>query len=112
VPDWSAPPGIATRMERVWLMTSKHIVHLSRDRVPSNPDDWQQEDTSYRALMQISRDAFKALSLFIDAYERRGGEHAEWLRAMESGTRPRTQRELRALRSPHPKPPPVVIDWW
>ena len=76
VSDWNAPPGIATRMERVWLMASKHIVHLSPDRVPSGPDDWQQEDMSFRALICITRDAFKALSLFIDAYEHQGGPHA------------------------------------
>ena len=67
---------------------------------------------SYRALMQISRDAFKALSFFIDAYKGQGGKHAEWLREMESGTRPRTQKELKALRGSHRKPPRVVIDWW
>lgn len=112
VPDWAVPSGIATRMERVWLMASKHIVHLGKDRVPSNPDDWQQEDMSYGALMRITRDSFKALSLFIDDYEACGGEYATWLREMYQGTRPRTRRELQAVRRGKPKPSPVVIDWW
>ena len=112
VPDWNAPPGIAARMERVWLMASKHVVHLSKDRVPNNPDNWQQEDLSYQALMRITRDAFKAFLRFTDAYERQGGEHAAWVRDMYRGTRPRTQKELVALRRPNQKPPPVVIEWW
>jgi hypothetical protein len=112
VPDWEAPPGIAKRMERVWLMASKHIVHLSRDRVPANPDDWRQEDMSYGGLMRITRDAFKAFALFIDAYERQGGAEAERLRDFCQGARPRTQKELADLRRPNRKPPPVVIEWY
>lgn len=112
IPDWTVAPAMATRMKRVWLMASKHIVHLGQDRVPSNPDDWQQEDMSYGALMRITRDAFKALSLFIDAYEKSGGQYATWLREMHQGTRPRTRQELAALRRGKPKPRPLVIDWW
>lgn len=111
-PDWEAPPRIAKRMERVWLMASKHIVHMSQHRVPATPDDWRQEDLSFRALMRITRDAFKALALFTDAYERQGGAHAEWLRDLYQGTRPRTQKELADLRRPNRKPPPVVFEWW
>jgi hypothetical protein len=112
VPDWEAPPGIAKRMERVWLMASKHIVHFSQDRVPATSADWRQEDLSFGALMRITRDAFKALALFTDAYERQGGAHAEWLRELYSGARPRTQKELASLRRKNRKPPPVVIEWW
>ncbi|MDD7814453.1 hypothetical protein PP713_17955 [Mycobacterium sp. CSUR Q5927] len=111
VPDWEVPPGIAKRMERVWLMASKHIVHLSWGRVPAAPDDWRQENMSYGGLMRITRDAFKAFALFIDAYEREGGSEAEWLRDFYQGARPRTQKELAALRRPSRKPPPVVIEW-
>jgi hypothetical protein len=112
VPDWEAPPGIAKRMERVWLMASKHIVHLSQDRVPATAADWSQENLSFGALMRITRDAFKALALFTDAYERQGGAQAEWLRDLYRGTRPRTQKELAYLRRQNSKPPRVVIDWW
>jgi hypothetical protein len=111
VPDWEAPPGIAKRMERVWLMASKHIVHFSQDRVPATPDDWQQEDLSYGALMRITRDAFKALVLFTDEYERQGGAHVEYLRDLYVSARPRTQKELANLRRENRKPPPVVIEW-
>jgi hypothetical protein len=112
VPGWIAPPGIAKRMERVWLLTSKHIVHLSRDRVPVDPEDWRQEDMSYGALMRITRDAYKAFALFVDAYEQQGGLHAQWLREIEQGNRPRTLKELSALRRPNRTPAPVVLEWW
>lgn len=112
VSDWEPPPGIARRMERVWLMASKHIVHLSQDRVPETPAGWRQEDISFGALMRITRDAFKVLVLFTDAYERHGGAHAEYLRDLYVGTRPRTKKELADLRRPNRKPPPVVIEWW
>jgi hypothetical protein len=112
VPDWKPPPGIAGRMERVWSMASKHIVHLSQDRVPESPAEWRQEDISFGALMRITRDAFKALALFTDAYEEQGGTHAEYLRELYVGTRPRTQKELAALRRGKSKPPPMVLEWW
>lgn len=112
VTDWEAPPAIARRMDRVWRMASSHIVHLGKDRVPATPDEWQQEDLSYRALTRIAGDAFSALAAFIDAYDRAGGQHTAWLREMYEGTRPRTQRELAAVRRGRAKPPPVTLDWW
>lgn len=112
VSDWRPPRGIAQRMERVWLMASRHIVHLSRDRVPTSPDDWQQEDMSYRALARIARDASTALGHFTDAYERQSGPYVDQLRDMRQGTRLFTQKELAALRQGKPKPRPVVIQWW
>jgi hypothetical protein len=112
VPDWAPPTAIGARLERVWLMTSKHIVHLSHERIPETPADWRQEDLSFAALMRINRDAFRALKLFGDAYEREGGRHAVWLREMYDGTRPRTKAELARGRSRNRKPPPVVIEWW
>lgn len=112
VADWAAPPAIAARMERLWLMTSKHIVHLSQERIPETPADWRQEDLSLAGLMQINTDAFGALKLFTEAYERQGGTHADWLREIYDGTRPRTEAELARGRSRNRKPPPVVIEWW
>ncbi|WP_157932147.1 hypothetical protein [Mycobacteroides abscessus] len=112
VPDWEPPPVIGRRMERVWLMASKHIVHLSQDRVLETPADWRQEDISFGALMRITRDAFQVLVFFTDAYERHGGAHAEYLRDLYVGTRPRTKKELGDLRRPNRKPPPVIIEWW
>jgi hypothetical protein len=41
VADWTPPPAIARRMERVWLMSSKHIVHFGKARVPEAPEDWR-----------------------------------------------------------------------
>ena len=32
VPDWSPPSPAAERLEHIWQMTSKHIVHLGRSR--------------------------------------------------------------------------------
>ncbi len=80
--------------------------------MPATPADWRQENLAFGALMRITRDAFKALALFTDAYEGQGGVHAEYLRDLYVGTRPRTQKELAALRRPNRKPPPVVIEWW
>lgn len=113
----STPAGrpattIATRMERVWWMASKHVVHLSRDRHPTEPENWQGEDTSYRALMRITRDAFTALGLLIDDHQRIGGQYVDRLRDIGQGTRPFTRKEEAALRRGRPKPPPVVIEWW
>lgn len=112
VADWAPPAAIAARMERLWLMTSKHIVHLSHERIPETPADWRQEDLSLAALMRINRDAFRALKLFAESYGRRGGTHADWLREIYEGTRPRTKAELAGGRSRSGKPPPVVIEWW
>jgi hypothetical protein len=99
-------------MERVWLMASKHIVHFGKGRVPETPEDWQQEDLSYGALMRITRDGFKAFESFVEAYVQREGTYAEQVREMVSGIRPPTKKELAALRAGKPKPAPVVIDWW
>jgi hypothetical protein len=112
VPDWAPPPAIARRMERVWLMASKHIVHFAKARVPETPEDWQQEDLSYGALMRITRDGFKAFGLFVEAYMHRKGIYGEQVREMVSGIRPHTRKELAALRAGNTKPAPVVIDWW
>lgn len=98
VPDWSPHPGVANRMERVWLMTSKHVVHMSRDRVPTDPGNWRQEDTTYGALMRITRDANKCLAAFADAYAARGGPHAEFLSEMVTGVRPFSLKERAAAR--------------
>ena len=93
-------------------MASKHVVHLSRDRVPIDPDEWRQEDMSYGALARIARDAGTALRLLADADERQGGEYVQRLRDIAQGTRLFTQQELAALRRGKPKPRPVVIEWW
>jgi hypothetical protein len=112
VPDWTPPPAIARRRERVWLMSSKHIVHFGKARVPETTEDWQQEDLSYGALMRITRDGFKAFELFVEAYEHREGTCAEQTREMVSEIRPHTRKELAALRAGNAKLAPVVIDWW
>ena len=62
--------------------------------------------------MRINRDAFRALKLSAEAYERQGGTHADWVREIYDGTRPRTKAELARARGRTRKPPPVVIDWW
>ncbi len=111
VPDWTPPLALARRMGRVWRMSSKHIVHLGKARVPKSPDDWQHEDLSYGALMRITRDGFKAFELFVDAYVQREGAYADRAREMVSGARPRTRKEIAALRAGNPKPAPVTIEW-
>lgn len=98
VPDWEPPPGVANRLERVWLMTSRHIVHLSKDRVPTNPDDWRAEDTTYGGMMRITRDAYRALTAFVDAYEAADGEYAPLLRDLHGGVKPHSLRELVSFR--------------
>lgn len=97
VPDWSPPPAAARRLERVWLMTSRHIVHFGKDRVPEKLDKWEEEDMSYGALMRISRDAHTVLGRLIDAAEDLGSPHLARLRDMHHGSRPFSARETAAL---------------
>ena len=102
VPGWQVPAGIGARMERVWVLASKHVLHMSRDSVPAvQPADWQKEDTSYGALMRTTRDAFRALALFSQEYAATGGAHAQYLHDMHRDLRPRTQKgsSVRAWRA-------------
>jgi hypothetical protein len=110
--SWCPPEESAERMQRVWFMASKHIVHLSQARVPGSPTNWHQEDLSLAALGRITKDAFGALELFVDSYESHGRAHAQWLREMYNGTRPMTEAELQRLRRGAPKPAPVILEWW
>lgn len=87
-------------------MTSKHIVHLSKGRIPDSVADWQQEDLSFSALMAITNDAPAALKLFAEQYERQRGAHVDLLRRTYDGTRPRTAAELARAEKRTRKPPP------
>ena len=97
VPDWSPPPAAAERLERVWQMTSKHIVHFGKDRVPEKPDEWEEEDMSYGALMRINRDAHRVLGQLIDAADDLGSPYVDRLRDMHQGSRPFSARETAKL---------------
>jgi hypothetical protein len=97
VPDWSPPPAAAQRLQRVWLMTSKHIVHMGKDRVPQDLDGWKSEDLSYRALMQITRDVHNTLGKLVEAAESLGSPVSVQLREMHNGCRPNSTREAAAL---------------
>lgn len=122
VPEWTPPPAVAKRLERVWSMTSTHIVHFGRDRVPDQPDSWEQEDTSYRALMRINRDAHSVFGRLVDAADQLGSPHADRLRDMHHGTRPQSAKELAALHGParraarlnerHVFQDPYASVWW
>ena len=122
VPTWSPPSGVAERLDRVWWMTSKHIVHMSRDRAPESAAEWQQEDTSYRALMRINRDAYAAFSAFVEAYAVDDSRHAPMLRDMLRGASPFSAREASILHGKQRKaerraarysfPDPYASVWW
>ncbi|MCU1407357.1 MAG: hypothetical protein JWQ43_3660 [Glaciihabitans sp.] len=122
VPTWSPPPGIAKRLDRVWWMTSKHIVHIGRERVPRSPEEWQQENMSYRALMRINRDAYGAFKSFVEANAVDGSPHHAMLHGMLSGVRPFSVREASTLHGKDRKaerratrylfPDPYASVWW
>lgn len=122
VPSWAPPPGVATRLDRVWLMTSKHIVHMSRDRVPVSAENWQQEDLNYGALMRINRDAYSAFNAFVEEYAAGGGPHAALLQEMRVGVSPFSAREAARLHGRQRKaerravrysfPDPYASVWW
>jgi hypothetical protein len=96
VADWSPPKAAAMRLDRVWEMTSKNIVHFGKDRIPDSLDDWEQEDLSYGALMRINRDAHALLGKLVEAAERDGARHATELRELFQGSRPFSLREATA----------------
>lgn len=97
VPDWSPPPAAAKRLQRVWRMTSRHIVHLGKDRTPTNPDQWESEDLSFGALMRISRDAHNTLGKLVDAADALESPYSSQLREMHQGSRPISAREAAKL---------------
>lgn len=99
LPEWSPPKPLAKRLTRVWVLASKEVAHLSRDRLPTTIDEWAPEDLSYRGLMRISRDCYRMLGLFVDQYEAADGTWAADFRDMHTGTEMISQRELKALRS-------------
>lgn len=122
LPTWHPPHGPATRLEHVWSMTSKHIVHMSKDRVPTDPESWQQEDMSYRALMRINRDAYAAFSSFVAEYTINDAPYVELLQDMHRGVRPFSSREAAKLHANGRKaerrarrysfPDPYAAVWW
>lgn len=93
LPTWQPRKALAARLDRVWWVASKHVVHMSRDRVPPDMTGWAPEDTSYRGLRAVGRDCWKVLAEFTDAYTAAGGEYTQNFREMRDGTRPMTRRE-------------------
>lgn len=97
VPGWSPPPAAAERLDRVWLMTSKHIVHFGKDRLPEGRNTWQAEDLSYGALMRITRDVHRVLGKLIDAAVEVRSPYSDQLRDMHHGCRPHSARQAAEL---------------
>ena len=52
--------------------------------------------------MRITRDAYSALTAFVEAYEAAGGQYVQQFREMHSGVRPMSLREMRSLRRGRP----------
>ncbi|WP_188778332.1 hypothetical protein [Marmoricola endophyticus] len=104
VPAWRCPPDLGKRMDRVWPLSLKQVVLLSRDRIPTEPEQLTLEDLSYGGLGRITRDANRALPLLIEAHERDGGQYVEQLRDTARGTWLQARDELAAMRRGPPKP--------
>lgn len=96
LPNWTPRPALAKRLDVVWLRASKHIAHMSLERVPASAEAYQPWDCSLRALRAIGRDCWKILDEFATTYSERGGTYASEFREMAAGTRPPALSEYRA----------------
>lgn len=72
LPEWEPPDALRARLERVWLVASKHVVHLSRERV-RDPDNFIPEDTSLPGLTTIARDCYCVAAAFVARYREASG---------------------------------------
>jgi hypothetical protein len=92
LPAWSLDGPPAAELERLWELTSKHIVHMSRARAPS--DSQPSEDTSFRGLCAVAMSCWNALDQFTDAYAATGAEYAAQFQRVRDTTRPSTAESL------------------
>lgn len=88
LPTWQPRPALAQRLERVWLGTSRHVVHLSKERVPASFREFSPWDNSFHALRAIGRDCWRIHSEFTEAYLQNDGEYAGRFAEIRDGVRP------------------------
>lgn len=88
LPAWQPSGERAERLERVWVATSKHVVHLSRQRTDPPGERVAPWDTTLEGLSAIGRDCWAVLDEFTDAYTQSGGEHADQFTQMREGVAP------------------------
>lgn len=90
--DWSLDSATASKMERLWNLTSKHVVHMSRMRTPS--EFVASEDTTFHGLRSVGRDCWDALDRFTEAYTSIGGEYAEEFERVRYVSQPPSEEQL------------------
>lgn len=92
MPDWSLDDVTAAEMKRLWNLTSRHVVHMSRMRTPS--EFVASEDTTFLGLRSMGRHCWDALDQFADAYTSIGGEYAREFERVRDISRPPTDESL------------------
>ena len=68
LPSWEPPGDLAARIQRAWGIASKHVMHMSRDRVPADVEDVEPEDTSEAGLSALAQDCQSIAVAFVEAY--------------------------------------------
>jgi hypothetical protein len=85
VPDWTPPSELAGRLRRVWVVATKSIAHMSRQRVP-DLETFNPEDTSQEGLTRIAIDCFQVMAAFVARYQQETNhEHAQEMAAYLRG---------------------------
>lgn len=67
MPSWQPPADLADPLREQWWVASKHIAHMSKERVP-DPDNFQPQDTTLDALTKVARDCYRIAAAFVKAY--------------------------------------------
>jgi hypothetical protein len=64
---WEAPEGAAaTRLDEVWDIASKYVVHFGGRRVPKSVDELSQFTVDGPYFRQLASDALELYSVFVD----------------------------------------------
>lgn len=110
LPSWRPTRG--EFLEEWWLLASKHVVHMGRERFPTGPVSWPSVDMSYEGLYDVAMVCHGVLSDFAEAYRAARGSLADEIDSLRDGTRPSTREELRTLRGDTPCPFPPAFPAW
>ncbi|WP_190232796.1 hypothetical protein [Streptomyces avicenniae] len=72
VSGWQLSPLLKERLEKWWLLASRHVMHLSRERTPEDLRDVQPVTRDeYR---QMAMDCEEAYNAFRKAYQNKGSK--------------------------------------